>query len=1438
MSFFSRKKQQQSAQNPSTVSVAQTPSQALAQISNPSKEGSIGQQPSSLRNDKDSPLDAASSFQSRPRGSSPNNPPSSSSNPNPPSQRPAYPWSSRRLVLHPPVVLNKPGIVPPTSPSPCPFPRYGHALPATATVTGDLYLFGGLVREVARNDLYLFSTRDNSTTLLQTAGEVPTPRVGHASALVSNVLIVWGGDTKSDSKSKEKQDDGLYLLNLVSKEWTRVSVHGPGPVGRYGHAVTMLGSKFMVFGGQVDGEFLNELWCFDLNSLRTKAVWEFIEPSKEVPARRTGHICVTYGDRIFIFGGTDGQYHYNDTWSLDIQTRQWSELQCIGYIPQPREGHAAAVIDDVMYVFGGRGVDGKDLNDLAAFKISNQRWYMFQNMGPAPSGRSGHAMASVNSKVYVLGGESSISIKGEDPAIVHILDTKHIKYPPSKDPPPTTVQPSAQGLSRKLSATAAPPQAANGNGRPTSPPNSASSDLANRSAKPANGSATPQYSNGSFRAKALRPKREDSEDDNYDVATNESHGTRERTMSPDQGRDRAKSPSSSGSRAVSPNGEAYSVPQQQPNMVGVTMSAINSVGERLSPAVDRDRTKTPTDNMSHYGTNNSSNNNLPGSPAPGMNGFGHLHHRSGSRAGGGSSVGNVTADLARDLKVKEVELENVKRQVAWMREALGKAAKTGFAYADLEVPEDRDDGNVEMALKFKQFKAQIQSVMVEQARQVSERVTEVERAKATATQEAAYYRAKLAAHENEDDAEVSRLERERIADLERRVAELLNERWAQDRKMSELSDSLALQTTLCEQADARANESNKRADSVDETHNRTLKRHKELQDSLDRLEVKYHEQSQELVTQTSMLQQREAEELHLRALVNELTLSKEQHVRALEQARVALQAASSRAGEMDAQYQRAREQVGTLEGEIAELRGEVEARMAEAESAQARLTDVENSWAKSREEADAFRALTTGSLGELLDSHRDLKTDEDRLARGHTEKLQAVEAETQSLRMMLKQAAHRADESQVKLTEERQRVRESETEQSVLRSQIVGLRAQLSTAAADSGRLRKDVAEKESALRDKAKEASDATHKLVMLRNYLTDHGIALDEAELRTTSRATGRGSPAAIAELENKLAEKTRMHESAQRDLAQVAREKRDVEAQASQLSSQLDQLRASHNQSRNDDAAAEARLAEAERKFTEMEEGYKTRMKAMEEDYNLAVHYVKGTEKMMRKMKEEMEKSKALATNLQAELDGRDKSSPDGAARVNGRTTSSTQEEALRTKLMESSKQATRLQTENKDLRQRLDILEKDLEVLRENLVVSERQSDDRFSQIEELQHEVERLQSSLVIARGGHEETMLEKLSSENTTLRRENEQLSHKIGLLLEVDPPSFGQGRMSGISVRRTSTSSSENALAFEHLSNELDDWQRQLASSMSHRRPLSDFESTPITERTRSPRS
>ncbi len=41
-------------------------------------------------------------------------------------------------------------------------------------------------------------------------------------------------------------------------------------------------------------------------------------------------------------------------------------------------------------------------------------------MGPAPSTRWGHTMASLGTRIFVLGGEPG---QDEDPNIIHVLDT-------------------------------------------------------------------------------------------------------------------------------------------------------------------------------------------------------------------------------------------------------------------------------------------------------------------------------------------------------------------------------------------------------------------------------------------------------------------------------------------------------------------------------------------------------------------------------------------------------------------------------------------------------------------------------------------------------------------------------------------------------------------------------------------------------------------------------------------------------------------------------------------------------------------------------------------------------------------------------------------------------------------------------------------------------
>ncbi|KAG5356048.1 Tip elongation aberrant protein 1 [Yarrowia sp. B02] len=332
-----------------------------------------------------------------------------------------------------------------------PFPRYGHASNYVAARDGEIFVMGGLKGADVFGDLWVIETDSMAGFLLETEG-CPSPRVGHAALTLGNAFIVFGGDTKVTDT--DTPDDNLYLLNTSTLKWTVANPKGSRPAGRYGHSLSTVGSKLFVFGGQLDDYFFDDLVCFDLTKLRSpECRWTTIEPADGVsPPPRTNHTVVTYQDKLYMYGGTDGQLWYSDTWCFDPVTSLWTQLNCSGFIPTPSEGHAATVVNDIMYVFGGRSSKGDDLGVLSALKLSSKRWFTFENMGQAPAPRSGHSMTAYsNHKVLVMGGESH----DQDDTHVYVLDTSRIKYPPKANPA-ADGDTSVQSIS-SLSSQNAPP---------------------------------------------------------------------------------------------------------------------------------------------------------------------------------------------------------------------------------------------------------------------------------------------------------------------------------------------------------------------------------------------------------------------------------------------------------------------------------------------------------------------------------------------------------------------------------------------------------------------------------------------------------------------------------------------------------------------------------------------------------------------------------------------------------------------------------------------------------------------------------------------------------------------------------------------------------------------------------------------------------------------
>jgi hypothetical protein len=217
--------------------------------------------------------------------------------------------------------------------------------------------------------------------------------------------------------------------------------------------------------------------------------------------------------------------------------------------------------------------------------------------------------------------------------------------------------------------------------------------------------------------------------------------------------------------------------------------------------------------------------------------------------------------------------------------------------------------------------------------------------------------------DSSSEGEVGRLESERIVELERQMSAILVAQMERDQRLAQLTKELALKSALLERAKANAAEATKRA-------------------GLEPREP----------AQTSLVEHNDAELVKMQAKLDELVVSRDQLVRALRKTQSALQKATSRAADAD-EYETelvvVRAELEARNSELEARKSELEARKSELEAVRLRLTDAENGWAKSKTEADTFRALTTADL---------VSTDEERKTRGLLERIRAMEDEMASLR--------------------------------------------------------------------------------------------------------------------------------------------------------------------------------------------------------------------------------------------------------------------------------------------------------------------------------------------------------------------------------------------------------------------------------------------------------
>ena len=124
-----------------------------------------------------------------------------------------------------------------------------------------------------------------------------------------------------------------------------------------------MGSSIVYFGGNKGtGALCKGISILDTSGMRWKSVVLPVEPEP-----RELHTTTCIGDKLYMFGGTDGDRCFSETWELG-SSLEWREIPIEGPVPSARAGHTAVEqfmdiqqFADVAHFFQkAQGCDGED----------------------------------------------------------------------------------------------------------------------------------------------------------------------------------------------------------------------------------------------------------------------------------------------------------------------------------------------------------------------------------------------------------------------------------------------------------------------------------------------------------------------------------------------------------------------------------------------------------------------------------------------------------------------------------------------------------------------------------------------------------------------------------------------------------------------------------------------------------------------------------------------------------------------------------------------------------------------------------------------------------------------------------------------------------------------------------------------------------------------
>jgi len=216
--------------------------------------------------------------------------------------------------------------------------------------------------------------------------------MGHDGCVSNGSAFFFGGVNESNSVVST-----LIRYNIGESTWSVEKTQVPA---RQLHTISAVrGDLFVSFGkGKDKDKIFNNIWTYN----QTTKEWSLVQPAGTPPLPRFSHTCVPHNGKLYYFGGTINGKPSNQ---LDIYDPSTNEFKTVPTenTPCPRSSHSATIFGkNKMVIVGGRSENGP-LGDVWVLNMETLKWSNRSYAVVDP--RLDHKVAVVGGRwIFVIGG--------------------------------------------------------------------------------------------------------------------------------------------------------------------------------------------------------------------------------------------------------------------------------------------------------------------------------------------------------------------------------------------------------------------------------------------------------------------------------------------------------------------------------------------------------------------------------------------------------------------------------------------------------------------------------------------------------------------------------------------------------------------------------------------------------------------------------------------------------------------------------------------------------------------------------------------------------------------------------------------------------------------------------------------------------------------------